>query len=181
MDFLFAIPSFIFHLVSTFFSWIFSVILGIGGIALSPFKLAWGLLMGVGKALISIVLLPTLLFSHPGDISATQPVVGTSATVPNTYNLEQIYDDISRLEEEGRKLKPLSNNYQREQCVIQMQEYQNQAAELVEKTKALPDQFNTLKAAAGSLNSCLSCRTSSLEQHSCNAVSMGLRDYLNDE
>lgn len=97
MDFLFAIPSFIFHLVSTFFSLIFSVILGIVGIALSPFKLARGLLMGVDKALISIVLLPTLLFSHPGDISATQPVVGTSATVPNTYNLEKIYNDIAIL------------------------------------------------------------------------------------
>ncbi len=183
MDFLFAIPSFIFHLISSLFSWVFGVISGIVGIVLWPVKLLWGLLMGVGKTLISIVLLPTLLFSHPADISATQPIVGTSSTVSNTYNLEQIYNDISRLEKEGRKLKPLSNNYQIEQCDIQMQEYQNQAAELVEKMKDWPDQFNGLNLAAKSLNPCLSCRTSSsnLNLHSCNAVRMGLNEYLNDD
>ncbi|MEG4428372.1 MULTISPECIES: hypothetical protein [unclassified Microcoleus] len=186
MDFLFAIPSFIFHLVSTLFSWIFSVILGIVGIALSPFKLARGLLMGVDKALISIVLLPTLLFSHPGDISATQPVVGTSATVPNTYNLEKIYNDISQLEEAGRNMEPLRNRENLEklrQCGDKMREYQSQAEKLVEITEALPMPYNiALGAAARSLNSCVSCTTYAKKQ--CEMVRVDLSDYqsmMNEE
>lgn len=39
MDFLFAIPSFILHLISSLFSWAFSVISGIVGIFLLPVKL----------------------------------------------------------------------------------------------------------------------------------------------
>ncbi len=181
MDFLFAIPSFIFHLVSTFFSWIFSVILGIVGIALSPFKLAWGLLMGVGKMLISILLIPTLLFSHPGDISSSQPVVATTPTIPNTYNLEQIYNEINELERAGRAMEPLRNSYQTlGQCGDKMREYQKQAKNLVEITDALPMSYKvTLGIAAGDLNFCVSCMSSA--QNSCKLVRMSLTDYLNDE
>ena len=181
MDFLFAIPSFIFHLVSTFFSWIFSVISVIIGIVLLPFVLAWGLLMEVGKALISIVLLPTLLFSHPGEISATQPVVGTTATVSNTYNLEQIYNDISQLEEAGRNMEPLRTYEKLGQCGIQMREYQKQAQNLVEITDALPMSYKgTLGSAALRLNSCVSCTTSAKKQ--CELVRLDLSDYKsNDE
>ncbi|MEZ2235069.1 hypothetical protein [Microcoleus sp.] len=184
MDFLFAIPSFIFHLVSTFFSWIFSVISVIIGIVLLPFVLAWGLLMEVGKALISIVLLPTLLFSHPGDISSSQPVVATTPTIHNN-NVEQIFNDIQQLELVGRNMEPSRTYEQLGQCVILTQEYQNQAEKLIERTNDLPMSYKvTLWPAATGLKSCLSCNTTSIKQHSCNAVRMGLSDYqsmMNEE
>ena len=184
MDFLFAIPSFIFHLVSSFFSWIFSVILGIVGIALSPFKLAWGLLMGVGKMLISILLIPTLLFSHPGDISSSQPVVATTPTIPNTYNLEQIYNDIKELELAGRAMEPLRNSYQTlGQCGDKMREYQDQATNLIDQTNALPIKYNiTLGSAAIRLKSCVSCTTYAKQQ--CEMIQVDLSDYqsmMNEE
>ena len=176
MDFLFAIPNFIFYLISSLFSWVFSVISGIVGIVLWPVKLLWGLLMGLGKTLISIVLLPTLLFSHPADISATQPIVSTSATVSNTYNLEQIFNDIQELELAGIKMQPLRNNKNLRECGIQMREYQDQVKDLIERTNALPIQYKiTLGAAASRLNSCVSCTTSA--QDSCKLVRMELNDY----
>lgn len=180
MDFLFAIPNFIFHLISSLFSWVFSVISGLLGIVIWPVKLLWGLLMGVGKTLISIVLLPTLLFSHPGDISATQPVVSTTAAIPNN-NIEQIYNEINELERAGRAMEPLRNSYQTlGQCGDKMREYQKQAKNLVEITDALPMSYKvTLGIAAGDLNSCVSCMSSA--QNSCKLVRMSLTDYLNDE
>ena len=175
MDFLFAIPSFIFHLVSTFFSWAFSVISGIVGIFLLPVKLVWGLLMGVGKTLISIVLLPTLLFSHPGDISSSQPVVATTPTIPNN-NLEQIFNEIKRLEFAGRNMEPLRTKEKSGQCGDKMREYQSQAEKLVEITEALPMPYNiALGAAARSLNSCVSCTTYAKKQ--CEMVRVDLSDY----
>ena len=175
MDFLFAIPSFIFHLVSTFFSWIFSVILGIVGIALSPFKLARGLLMGVDKALISIVLLPTLLFSHPGDISSSQPVVATTPTIPNN-NLEQIFNEIKRLEFAGRNMEPLRTKEKSGQCGDKMREYQKQVENLVEITDALPMSYKvTLGIAAVNLQFCVSCTTYAKKQ--CEMVRVDLSDY----
>jgi hypothetical protein len=171
-------------LISSLFSWVFGVISGIVGIVLWPVKLLWGLLMGVGKTLISIVLLPTLLFSHPGDISATQPITDTSVTVSNTYNLEQIYNDISRLEEAGRNMEPLRNLANLEklrQCGDKMREYQSQAEKLVEITEALPMSYKiTLGSAAIRLNSCVSCKTDAKKQ--CELVRQDLSDYKsNDE
>ena len=190
MDFLFAIPSFIFHLISTLFSWVFSVISGMVGIVVWPFKLVWGLLMGVGKTLISIILLPTLLFSHPGDISTAQPVVGKTAAIaqpvvektaaiPNTYYLEQIYNDINELERAGREMDRLRNSYDLsdlKQCGDKMREYQDQVADLIDMTATLPIQYKiTLGAAATRLNSCVSCSTSAEKQ--CDLVLQELSDY----
>lgn len=186
MDFLFAIPSFIFHLISSLFSGVFSFIFGIIGIVVWPFKLVWGLLMGVGKTLISIVLLPTLLFSHPGDISTAQPVVDKTAAIPNTYNLEQIYNDINDLERAGREMDLLRNSYDlsdRRQCGDKMREYQDQVADLIDMTATLPIQYKiTLGAAAKRLNSCVSCSTSAEKQ--CDLVLQELSDYqsmINEE
>ena len=173
MDFLFAIPSFIFHLVSTLFSWVFSFIFGIVGIVIWPFKLVWGLFMGGGKLLISVLLAPISLFYHPADISAAQSVVGTIPTSPNN-SLEQIFNDIQGLELAGRQMEPLRNNAKLGQCGILMREYQNQVENLVEITNALPMQYKiTLGAAATKLNSCVSCSTSAKD--SCKQV----RDNLN--
>ncbi|MEG5162253.1 hypothetical protein QUB37_17645 [Microcoleus sp. AT3-A2] len=175
MDFLVAIPSFIIHLISSLFSWVFSVLSGIVGIFLLPVKLVWGLLMGVGKTLISIVLLPTLLFSHPADISLSQPVVATNPTIPNN-NLELIFNDIKRLEFAGRNMEPLRTQERLGQCGDKMREYQKQAENLVEITDALPMSYKvTLGIAAGDLKSCVSCMSSA--QDSCKLVRMGLSDY----
>lgn len=175
MDFLFAIPSFILHLISSLFSWAFSVISGIVGIFLLPVKLVWGLLMGVGKTLISIVLLPTLLFSHPGDISSSQPVVATTPTIPNN-NLEQIFNEIKRLEFAGRNMEPLRTKEKSGQCGDKMREYQKQVENLVEITDALPISYKvTLGIAAGNLQFCVSCISSA--QDSCKLVRMDLSDY----
>jgi hypothetical protein len=184
MDFLFAIPSFIFNLISGLFSWVFGVISGIVGIVLWPVKLLWGLLTWVGKTLISIVLLPTLLFSHPGDlsatqgnISATQPVVATTTTVSDTYNLEQIYKDINNLQRAGRDMEYLRTYENSAQCGIQMRKYQSQAQALVNQTNALPKEYSiTLGAAAIRLNMCVSCKPYAAKQE-CNLVLQELSDY----
>lgn len=180
MDFLFAIPSFIFHLISSLFSWVFSVISGILGIVIWPVKLLWGFLMGVGKTLISIVLLPTLLFSHPGDISATQPVVSTTPAIPNN-NIEQIYNEISLLEKAGINMEALRTPETLGQCGDQMRKYQKQAQDLVEITDALPlSSYATLMSAARTLNTCVSCQTDAKKQ--CELVRQDLSNYQsNDE
>ncbi|MEG3967058.1 hypothetical protein QUA00_05295 [Microcoleus sp. T2B6] len=182
MDFLFAIPSFIFHLISSLFSWVFSVLSGIVGIFLLPVKFVWGLLMGVGKTLISIVLLPTLLFSHPGDISSSQPVVATTPTIPNN-NLEQIFNEIKRLEFAGRNMEPLRTKEKSGQCGDKMREYKAQAENLINKTKALPIKYKiTLGSAAIRLDSCVSCTTDAKQQ--CEMVLVDLSDYqsmMNEE
>lgn len=176
MEFLFAIPSFIFHLVANLFSWVFSLIGGILGIVIWPFKLVWGLVMGVGKLIISVLLAPFLLFSHPAQISAAQPVVGTIPTIPNN-SIEQIFNDIQELESVGREMEPLRNNEKLSgQCGILMREYLNKVENLREITNALPIQYKiTLGAAVTRLESCVSCKTSAKE--SCNKVLMDLNDY----
>ena len=176
MDFLFAIPSFIFHLVSTLFSWVFSFIFGIVGIVIWPFKLVWGLFMGGSKLLISVLLAPISLFYHPADISAAQPVVGTIPTIPNN-SIEQIFNDIQELESAGRQMEPLRNNEKfLGQCGSLMRKNQNKVENLREITNALPIQYKiTLGAAVTSLESCVSCKTTA--QDSCNRVRENLNYY----
>ncbi|MEG4849586.1 hypothetical protein QUB10_01600 [Microcoleus sp. B5-D4] len=182
MDFLFAIPSFILHLISSLFAWVFSVLSGIVGIFLLPVKLVWGLLMGVGKTLISIILLPTLLFSHPGEISSSQPVVATTPTIPNN-NLEQIFNEIKRLEFAGRNMEPLRTKEKLGQCGDKMREYKAQAENLINKTNALPIKYKiTLGSAAIRLDSCVSCTTDAKQQ--CEMVRVDISDYqsmMNEE
>jgi hypothetical protein len=175
MGFLFAIPSFIIHFLANLLSWFFSLIGGILGIVIWPFKLVWGLFMGVGKLLISVLVAPFLLFSHPAEISAAQPVVGTVPPIPNN-RIEQIFNDIKSLELAGRQMEPLRNNENLGQCGILMRDYQIEADNLVEITNDLPRQYKaTLGAAAISLNECVSCKTTA--QNSCERVRDNLNDY----
>ncbi|KOR33639.1 MULTISPECIES: hypothetical protein [Planktothricoides] len=183
MDFLFAIPSFILKLISSLFYWVFSLISGILGVMLLPFKLLWGLFMGVGQTIISIVLLPILLFSNSGDISATQPVVITSDTVSNNYHLEEIYNDIIQLEKAGRNMEFLRSYENLEECGSKMRGYQDKVKILIDKTNALPIKYKmTLGSAAIRLNSCVSCSTEAKKQ--CEMIRLDLSDYqsmMNEE
>ena len=176
MDFLFAIPSFLFHLVSSFFSLIWGIIVGIVGIVIWPFKLGWGLVMGAGKLIISILLAPLLLFYHPSaaNVSAAQPVTGTIPAISNS-SLEQIFNEIQQLELAGREMEPLRTKENAAQCGIRMREYQNKAENLEEKIKDLPPEYNSLNAAARGLELCVSC--ASFAKNSCKGVRVNLNDY----
>lgn len=174
MDFLFAIPIFILQLVSNLFSLIFGVIAWLVGIILWPLKLVWGICIGIGKFILSVFLAPFLLFSHPANVSAAQPVVSTVTAIPNS-RLEQIFNDIQQLESAGRQMENLRNKGDLAQCGSKMREYQTQAENLVEKTKYLPHEYIALGSAAGSLRMCVSCSYSA--QDSCDRVADDLNYY----
>jgi len=168
VDFLFAIPSFIFHVIG----WII-------GIFLWPFKLIWGLFIGTGKVIFSVLLAPFLLFSHPANVSAAQPATPTPP-VPAILNsqIEQIFNDIQQLELAGRQMEYSRNEWRNgnsTQCGILMRDYQNKAKKLVDKVKDFPPKYIALGSAAGGLEMCVSCMSSA--QESCDVVRMNLNDY----
>lgn len=175
MDFLFAIPIAILHLISSLFSWIFSIISWLIGIVLLPLKLVWGVFTGIFKFIISVFLAPFLLFSHPVNVPTAQAAVPTVPVIPNS-RLEQIFNDIQQLELAGRRMEPLRANGDLAQCGSKMREYQYQAEDLVQRTNDLPIKYKiTLGAAATRLKSCVSC--SPFAQDSCDRVAEDLKDY----